>query len=153
MRQSDTFLKNLHGNVAVEFALVLPVIFLLLSGVINFGLILGNQNQLNAITSAGVLYAFGNAGTAALVQTTMTNTITNPSVSPLTVTATKECICYPTSGAPSGLPTAAACTASCTGTLGTYMYVTAISSVSLIALDFVLTNPFPTTASAYIRTN
>jgi Flp pilus assembly protein TadG len=138
------FIRNSIGNVAIEFALVLPFIFLLLSGIINFGLILANQNQLNDVVSAGMLDAFGNSASPSAVQNAMQNAT---SISPLTVTATQFCQCL------NG--TTQACTQTCSdgSTPGTYMTVTAQSQVSLIALDFVLTNPFVINAQGTIRTN
>jgi len=148
--RKDSFLKNSRGTAAIEFALTLSLMFLVLSGVLNFGLILGNQNQLYDVVSAGMLYAFGNVSDPTIVQNIMQNT-TN--LSPLTVTATKVCLCYPSTNNPSGSPTANACTTSCQGTLGIYMMVNAKSQVNLMALDFVLQNPFITKAEGTIRTN
>ena len=84
------FMRNSKGNVAIEFALVLPFLLLILSGVFNFGLILENQNQLNAVASAGMLFAFGNSSSPVAVQTAMRNA-TN--LTPLTVTAIQFCQC------------------------------------------------------------
>jgi Flp pilus assembly protein TadG len=149
MRFCKFFIHN-HGNVAIEFALILPFIFLFLSAVINFGLILGNQNRLNSVVSAGILYAFGNSSTPATIQTIM-QTTTN--LNPLTVTATRVCKCYPSSGAPSGTLTANACTSSCSGTLGAYITVTVQSQVNLIGLNLILPNPFVTRAQGTVRTS
>lgn len=147
----NSFLKNSNGTVAVEFAITLPFLFLLLSGVINFGLILGNQNQLNAVASAGLLYAFANSANPTAVKTAM-QTTTN--LSPLTLTATKVCKCYPSNNTPSGAPTEAECTSSCSsGVLGSYITITTQSQVDLIALDFILPNPFVTNVRGTIRTN
>ncbi|MBI2707907.1 MAG: pilus assembly protein [Proteobacteria bacterium] len=146
----NSFLKNSQGSAAVEFAIIFPVLFLLLSGVVNFGLILGNQNHLNAVASAGLLYAFGNSSSPSAVTTAMQNA-TN--MTPLTLTATKVCKCYPSTNNPSGAPTAGACTSSCAGVLGSYITVTAQSQLNLIGLDFVLTNPFVTNVQGTIRTN
>lgn len=138
------FIKRSRGNVAIEFALLLPVLFLLFSGAINFGLILGNQNQVNGVVSAGMLYAFGNSSVPASVQAAMTNSTTN--LNPLTVSATTFCQC-PDGSKP-------LCTATCTGNVAPakYVTVTAQSQVSLVALDFALANPFPTSATGTIRT-
>ena len=143
MRKWTQFFKITRGNVAIEFGLLLPVLFLLFSGVINFGLILVNQNQLNDVVAAGMLYAFGNSSNSIAVQSAMTNSTT---MSPLTVSASTFCQCL------SG-PTPS-CTSTCTdgSTPPTYVTVTAQSEVNLIALDFVLTNPFPTSAAGTIRT-
>lgn len=146
----DKFLKNSCGNVAIEFALVMPLLFLILSGIMNFGRVLGNKNQLNTVVSVGMLYAFGNSSTPAGITAAMTATLTPP-LPNLTLTATKVCKCYPVSGTPSGAPTEAACTAGCATTLGSYIKLTATSQVDLMALDFIMANPFPTTSSATIR--
>ena len=139
------FIKESESNVAIEFAIVVPVVFLLLFGVINFGLILGNQNQFNAVASAGMLYAFGKSSSPTAVQTAMTNSA--PNLTPLTVTATQFCQCL--NGAN------IVCTKTCAGGVvpGTYVTVTAQSQVNLIALNFILQDPFVTTIQGTIRTN
>lgn len=138
------FLKNSIGNVAIEFALVLPIFLLLFSGIVNFGLILSSKNQLNGVVSAGMLYAFGNSSVPSAVQSAMTNSTTN--LSPLTVTATTYCECLDGSKP--------LCTATCSGGISPskYVAVAAQSQVSLIALDFLLPNPFVITAQGVIRT-
>ena len=138
------FFKTSKGNVVIEFAFVLPVLVLLLSGVINFGLILANKNQLNGVVSAGLLYAFGNSSVPSAVQLAMTNSTTN--LSPLTVTATTFCQCLD--------GTQPVCTSTCPGgiTPPKYVTVTAESQVSLVALDFILSDPFVTNAQGTIRT-
>lgn len=144
MKSRSYLMKTTKGNVAIEFAIVLPVIFLVLSGVINFGLILINQNQLNAVASAGILYAYGNSPNPVTIQSIM-NDATN--ITPLTVTATQVCNCLPGGNI--------ACTGTCpSGTPpNTYISVTAQSQVSLLAPDFTITNPFVTNAQATIRVN
>lgn len=144
MKKISHFLKASKGNVVIEFAFVLPVFVLLLSGVINFGLILANENQLNGVVSAGLLYAFGNSSVPAAVQLAMTNSTTN--LSPLTVTATTFCQCLD--------GTQPLCTNKCAdgSTPPKYVTVTAQSQVSLVALDFILSDPFVTHAQGTIRT-
>ncbi|MBA3813198.1 MAG: pilus assembly protein [Alphaproteobacteria bacterium] len=144
MRPNCQFLKQSKGNVAIEFAIVLPFLFLLLSGIMNFGLILANKNQLNGVVNAGMLFAFGNSSVPAAVELAMTTSTTN--LSPLTVKAITFCVC--SGGAP------ASCTATCPGglPLSKYVTVTAQSQVNLVALDFILTNPFVTNAQGTIRT-
>lgn len=155
MMNKSQLLKRSNGNVALEFALALPVFFLLLSGVINYGLILANQNLVNGVASAGMLYAFGNSSTASLVKTTMDNSTTNLgplTTHPLTTTATTFCKCL-TGTTPIGAvpPT---CSGTCTdgSAVPKYVTVTAQSQVDLIALDFTLANPFVTSAQGTIRT-
>lgn len=138
----DSFIKT-SGNVAIEFALILPVILLLFSGVVNFGLILASKNQLNTVVSTGMLYAMGNSSNPAAVQAVMTSATT---MSPLTATAVTACQCL-TGAAPS-------CSSTCPdgSTPQKYVTVTASSQVSLVAINFVLPNPFPITATGTIRT-
>lgn len=144
MSNTSHFLQAAKGNVVIEFAFVLPLLILILSGVINFGLILANKNQLNGVVSAGILYGFGNSSVPAAVQLAMTNSTTN--LSPLTTTATTFCQCLD--------GTQPLCTDTCPGgiTPPKYVTVTAQSQVNLIAVNFVLTNPFVTTAQGTIRT-
>ena len=144
MKNNNHFFKTSKGSVVIEFAMVLPFLFLILSGVINFGLILANKNQLNGVISSGLLYAFGNSSVPAAVQLAMTNSTTN--LSPLTVTATTFCQCLD--------GTQPLCTGTCSGgiTPPKYVTVTAQSQVNLVALDFVLTNPFVTNSQGTIRT-
>lgn len=144
MKFYRTFFRKSQGTVAVEFAIILPFIFLLLSGVVNFGLILGNQTQLNSIVATGLLYAYSqpSLATSASVQTAMSTATT---LSPLTVTATIYCECLDKSQP--------ACSSTCTGgiTPGTYVTVSAQSQVGLPSLDLVLPNPFITSAYGTIR--
>lgn len=145
MRYMIRFLTRAKGNVAIEFAIVLPFLFLLFSGIVNFGLILGNQNQVNGVVSAGMLFAFGNSSVPASVQAAMLASAP-PNLSPLTTTATTFCRCL------NG--TTPLCTSTCSdgSTPVKYVTVTASSQVDLVALDFVLTNPFVTSAQGTIRT-
>ncbi len=143
MKKECRFLQNSKGNVAIELAIVLPLIFLLLSGIVNFGLILANKNQVNAVVSVGMLYAFGNSSNTAAIIAAMQNA-TN--LTPLTVTATQFCEC--SNG------TKPACSSTCTGggAPGSYVTVTAQSQVNLFALDFIIANPFTTKVQGTIRT-
>jgi Flp pilus assembly protein TadG len=135
--------KNVKGNVAIEFAIVAPFLFLLLSGVMNFGLILANQHKLYSIVNAGMLYAAGQSKTPAEVQTIMQAAI--PTMSPLTITTSSFCQC-------NGV--GATCGSTCGGnTASTYITMTAQSSVTLVAPDFIIANPFTTSVTGKVRTN
>ncbi len=48
--------KNENGQAMVEFALVLPILLLLLSGIIDFGWIFGNQLVLNNASREAARY-------------------------------------------------------------------------------------------------
>lgn len=154
MKDHSLFLKQSRGNVAIEFALVLPVIFLLLSGIVNFGFILASKNKLNSVVNAGLLYAYAHpTATPATISTIMTAS-TTLTLSPAP-TATVSCKCLATSVAAAGIPpycVVPPLTACSDGsTPGTYVTATAQTSVTLYALDFVLTNPFPLTSTGTIR--
>lgn len=141
----ELYFKNVRGSVAIEMALITPFLALLLSGIINFGLILANQNQLYGVVNAGMLYAAGAGATMtpAKVQTVMQGA---SSMTPLTITTSSFCQC---AGA------GAACTSTCSdGSVPrTYITMTAQSSVTLIAPDFIINNPFTTSATGTVRTN
>lgn len=141
----NKFMRGSKGNVAIEFAIIIPIVFLLLSGIINFGLILANKNQLNAVVSAGMLYALGNSSTPASVKAAMDNSTTN--FIPLTVSAIQFCQCSSGSNV--------SCSSTCADgtTPGTYVTVTASRPVTLMALDFVIANPFTSIVQGTIRTN
>ncbi len=130
----EFLVKNVKGNVAIEFALVAPFLFLLVSGIMNFGLILANQNQLYSIVNTGMLYAAGQSKTAAEVQTIMQGAI--PTMSPLTITASSFCRCGGAS---------ATCSSTCSdgSTAATYITMTAQSSVSLVAPVLLFLIPSP----------
>lgn len=140
----NRFFKNSSANAAIEFAIVLPFILLLLSGIINFGLILVNKNQLNTVAAAGIYFAFGNSSEPLLVTTAM-DTSTN--ISPLTTAAVSFCECLdetPVTG----------CSETCNDgkAPNKYVTVTAESQVDLVALTFALQNPYTNTVQATIRT-
>ena len=136
------FMYNNKGNAAIEFAIVLPFLLLLLSGVINFGMILAKKNELTTVVSVGMLYAFGNSSVPANVNSAMVNA-TN--IAPLTVTVTQFCQCIDNSQP------------GCGNNCGDgkpapkYVMVTANSEVDLIALNFVLQNPYPLTVTGTMR--
>lgn len=138
----DRFLKDVKGNVAIEFAIVSPFLFLLLAGIIDFGFILVNKNRLNSAVSAGILYAGGKSKTPAEVRTVVEKATT--------LTLTKKevnefCQC---------LGGAQPCSSiTCTGgeTPGRYIEIIAESKVDVI-LPIVVESPFKIRAEGIIRT-
>jgi uncharacterized membrane protein len=136
------FLRDTRGVAVVEFALILPTLFLLLSGVINFGLIIAKKNELTNVVSVGTLFAFGNSSNIAIVEAAAKN---STNLNPLTVTVTQYCQCI--GGAQPG------CGKTCADGFPapSYIQVVASSTVNLIALDFILTNPYPITVQGIIR--
>jgi Flp pilus assembly protein TadG len=137
------FIKHTMGTAAIEFALLVPVIMLILFGIVNFGLIIAKKNELTGVVSVGMLYAFGNSNNPTLVETAMT---TSTNLLPLSVTATQSCECV--NGTQPG------CTTNCPdGQLpAKYVSVTASSTVNLIQPTFGITDPFPISVQGKIRT-
>ena len=116
---------------------------ILLSGIMNFGLILANQNQLNSIVSAGILYAAGHDKTTSEVEAVMQGVT---SMSSLNIEVSDSCQCL---GGGS-----VACSSTCPegGTPGRYITAKATSEVDLLAPAFIIDNPFPTSSQGTIRT-
>jgi len=136
-------LRKSNGNAAVEFALIMPILFLVLSGIFNFGLIIIQKNQLCSVLSAGLLYAVQGSSNLTNIQATMASAT---AMSPLTVTTTQFCGCADGS--------TVSCLSFCSGgvTPASYITLTASSQVTLYALDFILTNPYPISDSITLRT-
>lgn len=155
MKDHSLFLKQSRGNVAIEFALVLPIIFLLLSGIVNFGFILTYKNQLNSVVNAGLLYAYANPNAPTATISTIMTTSTTLTLSPAP-TATVTCKCLTTSLASAVTPpycTVPPLTACSDGSNpGTYVTATAQTSVPLFTLGLGLENPFPLISTGSIRT-
>ena len=57
--KDDRFLKNQNGATAVEFAVILPLLLLLIFGIIEFGLLLFNRhvitNSVREAARAGIV--------------------------------------------------------------------------------------------------
>lgn len=66
-------LANRDGNVAVEFALVLPMLILILGGVIDFGRAFYDQMALETAARSAVQYARQNPGDATGIQLAATS--------------------------------------------------------------------------------
>ena len=47
------FIKNTHGNTIIEFAVIAPILFLMLSGIIELGLILFTTSAMEGATNVG----------------------------------------------------------------------------------------------------
>ena len=55
------FLKDETGLALIEFAAVLPILFLLFAGVIEFSMAMYEWSQVNRLTQSGALYVIKNA--------------------------------------------------------------------------------------------
>jgi hypothetical protein len=142
VRKLNEFVTNPFGTAAVEFALVIPILFLVLSGLFNFGLVLVRMETLNTAINSGILYALTHSSN----MTTVSNKISSATnLSPLTVTANKFCACSDGS--------TISCTNTCTGGVqpSTYVQISASSSVSIVGPNFLIQNPFPISNTATVR--
>ncbi len=114
-----------RGVAAVEFAIVAPVLLLMLGGVTDFGLLMSGKSQLANGVAQGVQYALlvgpsvSSATVKSIVQTGSSRSGVQPAVS-VTVTGPA---CYCVSGQPAALSTSSTalsptytCTGSCPGT-------------------------------------
>jgi Flp pilus assembly protein TadG len=81
-----------RGNAAVELALVLPIVVALLSGVIDFGMMVRATNALQTMARAGAAYAAKYpADSAGIAQAATGAAALDPTT--LSVTATQFCEC------------------------------------------------------------
>ena len=139
---SLAFWKNKKGAAAIEFAITVPVLFVLVVCVINMGFILTKENELNSAVNAGFLDAVENADNTAEVSASVSAATV---LSPLTSTVTSFCSCADA--------VILACNTLCAdGTApGTYIKIVASSEVTLYAPALFLTNPFPISATGIVR--
>jgi Flp pilus assembly protein TadG len=122
-----------RGVAAVEFAITLPLLVILLGGVTDFGIIYYRQSCLSTAVAAGAQYANlidqrSPPVSATNIQNVMraaaAQSMSNASVTP---TASNPALCYCITGAsPSSTLTAATCGAACAsgGTAGKYVQLT-----------------------------
>lgn len=136
-------LKNNGGATAIEFAIIVPVLFLIFSGVVNVAFIVVQKHKLAGVISVGALYGVTQSNVA-----TIENAMTNATnLTPLTFASSVFCGCN--DGSTVG------CSTKCSGnvTPGNYLKITASTTASLLALDFFLTNPYLLNATFTIRTS
>jgi len=80
------FLKKTTGQSIVEFALVLPVLLLILMGIIEFGRLLETTNVLTSAAREGVRVAAVTAPDASQVNNAAQNILTANNISNATIT-------------------------------------------------------------------
>ena len=85
------------GTVAVEFAIIFPLVAVLIAGAIDFGLWENQQTQLEAATRAGAQCAFINPTNAAnscdIKNTVVSYASFSPAITTSNVTVTTFCTC------------------------------------------------------------
>lgn len=79
-----------NGQSMVEFALVLPILLILICGIIDFGWLFYNQSELNNVAREGARYATVNTGKTdriALIESRV-NSVATASIKPIIITTT-----------------------------------------------------------------
>lgn len=137
-----TILRQENGASLVEFALVMPLLAILISAIINFGHLAINYVNLTMAMNAGIAYAISNPTTTSNIPTKMKSAINDNSLS---ITTTQFCQC--SNG------TAPGCTTKCSDNIlpGTYVTINASKSLSFLVLNFILPDPFTISASVTVR--
>ena len=138
--------KARSGAAGVEFALLLPVLVLLLMGMFDYGALAFQTMQVAAAAHAGADYALHNGWNLTAVQNAVTGATTLPSVSATPTPAlSKGCI---TSGA-LVITTGSTCPSG--GTPGSFAVVNAQAPFSPLVAWSALALPSTITAQAVVR--
>ena len=151
---------NEAGTAAIEFALFLPFLLLLLTGIVELGFSTYEAMQVNNAVEAGALYAAKNGwNSASIVSATVAGAAIPPHLGPLTATPapTQFCGCPTATGVTkAGAPTAGSCAslATCSGGFTPGLYVQVNASLNhMVIFPTTWGLPATFTATAVIRTN
>jgi Flp pilus assembly protein TadG len=143
------------GTAAIEFALFLPVLLILLTGTVELGFSAYEAMQVNNAVEAGALYAAKNGYNAASVTSAVTNASVLPAgLSALTATPAPSEFCgCPTATGITKLGSLPCSATACSGSpAGTYVQVNAsLNHTTIISNSLGLPTTF--TATAVIRIN
>ncbi len=144
---SRSFVRCLRAAVAIELALLAPVLLLMLVGVIDFGGAIYERMQLTSAARAGVQFAIQSAAnaddTAGILQAVQT--AGSLDAANITITTTQFCGCADGS--------AAACGDTCGGDApaGTYVSVTVVEQFSTLFTYPGISNPITLQSEAVFR--
>jgi hypothetical protein len=144
------------GTAAIEFALFLPFLLLLLTGIVELGFSAYEAMQVSSGVEAGALYAAKNGwNSASIVNATVGGAALPPGLNTLTATPapTQFCGCPSAAGSISNLGAPPCSTTACSGVAaGTYVQVNAsLNHMAILPTSWGLPTAF--TATAVIRTN
>jgi Flp pilus assembly protein TadG len=137
------------GTAALEFALALPVLLVLIVGTAEIGFAVYEAMQVNNAVEAGALYAAKNGFDATAISNTVVNATSTPGIT-ASPAPTQFCGC-PSSGG----VVAATCGASCSsgGTAGTYVRISAAYTHQTILNYPTFGLPTTITAQSVVRLN
>ncbi|PHS74863.1 MAG: hypothetical protein COB59_11870 [Rhodospirillaceae bacterium] len=140
------FNKNACGAAAVEFALISPVVLLMILGAVDFGFIVHNSMQATSASRSGAQFVLEDpTGYSANIITVVQSATNLPSAS-VSVTTSEECRCL-------GSSTAVNCsTDTCSGNSPPkYVTITTSYNYDLIMGYPGLPDPWPISKSAIVR--
>ena len=135
-RRRTAWIGDRRGIAAIEFAIIAPILLLLLGGMIDFGLLMSGKSQLANGIAQGVQYALqqGASVSAATVLALVKNGVARSGVPTVVTASVTGPACYCLSGSPATLVSpsiALSATFTCTGTCpasavpGAYLIITA----------------------------
>ena len=140
--------RNRSGTAALEFALVTPVLLLLLGGLLEFGWAVWSDSALGNAVSQASYYAFL---TGPGVSTTSIATIAEKASALSGVTATASTpACYCASGTPATPSLATSCTTTCADGTSPGTYTTIVAQYAVPTFLPLFTSP-TITESAMVR--
>ncbi len=136
--------RDRRGVAAVEFALIVPVLLILLGGAADFGLIMTARSKLANGVAQGVQYALltGPGATQAAIRTAVQAGAARSGLAQTVAVAVSGPACYCTSGQPVALSTTSTalsatntCTGTCpAGTTGPGAYARIVATFSYVPL-------------------
>ena len=151
-----------RGNIAVEFAIALPVLATLVLGIVDYGMLMYTAASLKGATRAGAEYArayWNNpsvsnvaTGTQQQVCSALGLTLTAGSCSPVTPSVSTSCTCADNTSVTPCPPTGNPCTAKTNPGVLLYVTVAAVESFSPIFSWASFAFPSSVTASTIVRT-
>jgi len=132
------------GNIAVEFALIAPVVLVMLVGIADYGTAVYDRLQLSSAVRAGIQYATLPGVSTGAVQQVVTDALTSD---PSAVTVTAQQVCECSDG------TATACDQTCSdGTRRTFMRIDAVRQRDSLFTYRGISGPTTLEAHAFVRT-
>lgn len=134
--------ESSRGNAAIEFAILLPFLLMIVIAALDFGLVEFNKIYVRSAVNAGVASAMGVSAKPASVQTAIQN---STPLTGLTITVSQFCQCADNS--------AVSCTGTCAGASPSpdlYLNIIVQKNVSLSGIYSFVPNPYPITEQAKV---
>lgn len=157
MRSIPPLTRDLRGVAAVEFALIAPVLLMLLGGAADFGLIMAAKSQLANGVAQGIQYTLltGPSATAPNIRTAVQAGAARSGLTQAVTVTVNGPACYCLSGWPAVLSTTSTalsakntCTGTCpTGTTGPGAYARVTATFTYVPLMPFYSNIAATTVA------